>query len=297
MQPAADSQPAVPRAASTVVLLRDGDEGPEVYMLRRHDDSGAFGGAYVFPGGKLDHADCEGEALCRVGSLPDRLHAALGEPGLDAATAAGLFYAACRETFEEARVLLARGAGAEAGERAWTMLREGFGFAQVLAAHDLELMADALVPWSRWITPRVPAAMARNKRFDTRFFLAALPEGQIAGFDDHEAVAGDWLNPREALRRYRDGAIVLGPPQIMSLVQLAQHRTAAEVVESARSRGPVLIEPEPFELEGCRVVAYPGDERHPLRERVMAGPTRLIQRGNRFEPLEGIDALLESAGC
>jgi hypothetical protein len=83
----------------------------------------------------------------------------------------------------------------------------------------------------------------------------------------------------------------------MSLVQLAQHRSAAEVIESARSRGPVLIEPEPFELEGCRVVAYPGDERHPLRERVMAGPTRLIQRGNRFEPLEGIDALLECVGC
>ncbi|MCM5569476.1 NUDIX hydrolase [Burkholderiaceae bacterium FT117] len=297
MPQSADSPAIVPRPASTVLLLRDGAAGPEVYMLRRHDDSNAFGGAYVFPGGKLDRADCEVECLCRIGADPVSLHQALREAELDAATAAGLFYAACRETFEEARVLLARGADAGLGERAWAMLREGVGFAEVLAAHDLELASDALVPWSRWITPRIPSTMARNKRFDTRFFVAALPEGQEAGFDDHEAVAGEWLDPREALRRYRDDRIVIGPPQIMSLVQLAQYGSTAEVLEAARGRGPVLIEPEPFELEGCRVVAYPGDERHPLRDRVMVGPTRLIQRGNRFEPLEGIDALLECVGC
>jgi 8-oxo-dGTP pyrophosphatase MutT (NUDIX family) len=297
MQPQAETSPIVPRHASTVLLLRDGDAAPEVYMLRRHDDSTAFGGAYVFPGGKLDRADCEAECLGRVGMHPDALHASLGEPDIDPATAAGLFFAACRETFEESRVLLARNADAELGARAWTMLREGFGFAEVLAAHGLELSVDGLVPWSRWITPRIPSTMARNKRFDTRFFVAALPEGQEAGFDDHEAIAGDWLDPREALRRYRDGRIVLGPPQIMSLVQLAQYRSASEVLEAARGRGPALIEPEPFELDGCRVVAYPGDERHPVRERCLVGPTRLIQRGNRFEPIEGIDALLECVGC
>lgn len=297
MQQSSETPPIVPRPASTVLLLRDGDDGPEVYMLRRHDDSSAFGGVYVFPGGKLDRADCEADSLCRVGSALELLHQSLGEPTLDSATAAGLFFAACRETFEEARVLLARGADALAGERAWAMLREGFGFAEVLAAHGHELAADALLPWSRWITPRVPSAMARNKRFDTRFFVAALPEGQVAGFDDHEAVAGEWLNPREALRRYRDDRIVLGPPQIMSLVQLAQYRSTLEVLDAARGRTPMLIEPEPFEIDGMRVVAYPGDERHPLRDRVMVGPTRLIHRGNRFEPLEGIDALLEAAGC
>lgn len=297
MTTTADAPHIVPRHASTVLLLRDGDAAPEVYMLRRHDDSNAFGGAYVFPGGKLDQADCEGDCLGRVGAQLDVLHASLGEPDIDPAIAAGLFFAACRETFEEARVLLARGADADLGARAWAMLREGFGFAEVLAAHGLELSADGLVPWSRWITPRIPSTMARNKRFDTRFFVAALPEGQEAGFDDHEAVAGDWLDPREALRRYRDGRIVLGPPQIMSLVQLAQYRSAADVLEAARGRGPALIEPEPFELDGCRVVAYPGDERHPVRERCLVGPTRLIQRGNRFEPIEGIDALLECVGC
>lgn len=292
-----DAQPAVPRPASTVLLLRDGNDGPEVYMIRRHDASGAFSGAHVFPGGKLDRQDSEFESLDRLGTDPARLHEALGEPELDPEMAAGLFFAACRETFEEARVLLSHAADRLASERAWAMLREGLGFPRILMEHGFDLAADALVPWSRWITPRIPSAMARNKRFDTRFFVAALPEGQVAGFDDHEAVAGDWLNPREALRRYRDGTIVMGPPQIMSLVQLAQYRSTAEVLESARRGRPALIEPEPFEIDGMRVVAYPGDERHPSRARAMVGPTRLIQRNGRFEPLEGIDALLECAGC
>jgi 8-oxo-dGTP pyrophosphatase MutT (NUDIX family) len=286
-----------PRPAASVVLLRDSDDGPEVYMLRRHDDSGAFGGAHVFPGGKLDRADCEADALCRIGAPIDALHQSLCEPGLDAAEAAGLFFAACRETFEEARVLLALGAGEAQGERAWLLHREGVGFCEVLAAHQLDLDVAGLVPWSRWITPRVPSAMAKSRRFDTRFFLARLPEGQQAGYDDHEAVAGDWLHPRQALRLYRERRILMGPPQLMSLVQLAQHDSVDALMAAARRTGPVLIEPEPFDIDGCRVVAYPGDERHPLRERVMHGPTRLIERDGRYEPIEGIDALLEAAGC
>lgn len=291
----------IPRPASTVLLLRDADDGPEVYMLRRHAKSDVMGGVHVFPGGKLDRLDCDAEALCRLGSPIEPLHEALGEDGLDRATSAGLFYAACRETFEEARVLFARPGGSAnlelaEGERAWTMLREGFGFGEVLETLGLELASDALVPWSRWITPRVPSMMV-GKRFDTRFFVAALPEGQTAGFDDHEAVAGDWLNAREALRRYAAGQIVLGPPQIMSLLQLAPCRSVDEVLHAARGRRPPLIEPEAFDLDGIRVVCYPGDERHPCRERAMIGPTRLFQRNKRFEPEEGIEALLEMAGC
>jgi hypothetical protein len=184
-----------------------------------------------------------------------------------------------------------------AGEQAWRMLREGMGFGEVLASHELELASDALVPWSRWITPRVPSALARNKRFDTRFFLTVLPEGQVAGVDEHEAVEGDWLAPREALLRYCNGEILMGPPQIMSLLQLTGFGSTGEILESARKRGPVLIEPEPFEMDGCRVVCYPGDENHPVREAVLTGPTRMLQRGKRFEPPGGIPALLKWAGC
>jgi 8-oxo-dGTP pyrophosphatase MutT (NUDIX family) len=303
MQALAPETPIVPRPAATVLLLRDSDAGPEVYMLRRHAKSDVLGGVHVFPGGKLDKSDCESECLCRVGSPLEGLHESLGEPELDPSVAAGLFYAACRETFEEARVLLGRPGGTsgslvqgEESERAWSLLREGVGFGEVLATRDLELASDALVPWSRWITPKVPSMMV-GKRFDTRFFVAALPEGQVAGFDDHEAVAGDWFSARQALTRYAAGDIILGPPQIMSLLQLAPCRSVAEVLDAARRRRPPLIEPEPFDLDGVRVVCYPGDERHPCRERALIGPTRLFQRNKRFEPAEGIEALLEMARC
>ena len=304
MERLTDPAAPIPRPSSTVLLLRDGDGGLEVYMLRRHHKSDVLGGAHVFPGGKLDHDDCEADALCRMAAPLERLHASLGEPGLEPAMAAGLFHAACRETFEEARVLFGRdveaGSGrfadALAGDRAWSMLREGIGFGEVLDTLGLAVDVDALVPWSRWITPRVPSMMA-GKRFDTRFFVAALPAGQIAGYDDHEAVDGEWLSPRVALRRYAENRITLGPPQIMSLIQLAGCRSTAEVLEAARRRRPAVIEPEPFQLDGARVVCYPGDEHHPLKERAMIGPTRLVQRAGRFEPPEGIDELLRLAGC
>jgi 8-oxo-dGTP pyrophosphatase MutT (NUDIX family) len=297
----------IPRASSTVLLLRDADRAPQVYMLRRHALSDVLGNMYVFPGGKLDPGDCESEALSRIGSPLERLHELLGEPGLEPAMSAGLFFAACRETFEESRVLFARAArepqgapaqSADAGDgasdaanaRSWAMLREGFGFTEVLAAQGLELSTEALVPWSRWITPRVPSLM--RKRFDARFFVAALPPGQTASFDGREATEGEWMTARHALRRFRDGSIELGAPQIMSLLQLTPYRSTAEVLDAARGRRPPLIEPEPFELDGNRVVAYPGDERHSLRERVMIGPTRLHLRNKRFQLPGELDALL-----
>ncbi|HRO59910.1 MAG TPA: NUDIX hydrolase, partial [Burkholderiaceae bacterium] len=79
-------------------------------------------------------------------------------------------------------------------------------------------------------------------------------------------------------------------------LQLAACRSAAEVLDAARLRKPALIEPEPFQLDGRRVVCYPGDTHHPVAERAMLGPTRLIQRDGRFEPPGGIEELLGLAG-
>lgn len=280
-----------PRPAATVVLLRDSPDGPEVLMVCRHGQSDVLGGAYVFPGGKLDAQDSEAPLLERAGAPVEALRERLGEPGLDARVAAGFFVAACRETFEEASVLLARGADAGLAERACRRAREGAGFAAVLAELGLELASDALVPWTRWITPRVPAMM--NKRFDARFFVAALPEGQQARHDEHEATDSAWMTPREALARYRRREIVLAPAQIMSLAHVGRHRSVGSVLDEARRRPPPVIEPESFEAHGVRHLVYPGDERHSVRERAMPGPTRLIVRDSRFEPPEGFDALFD----
>jgi 8-oxo-dGTP pyrophosphatase MutT (NUDIX family) len=276
------------RPAATVVLLRDAADGLEVLLLRRHGESDVLGGAYVFPGGKLDREDSEPELLAHLDVDPPRLHAALGEPDLDVESAAGLFVAACRETFEEAGILLAPGIAPAMIEALYARVREGYSFSEALAESALRLAASAMLPWSRWITPRVPSMT--NKRFDTRFFVAEVPAGLIARHDEREATESLWITPRAALRRYWEREIVFAPPQIQSLAHLARHATVAEVFAEASRRPPPVIQPEPFDEDGTRVIAYPGDERHPERVRAMPGPTRLAYREGRFEPEGGFEA-------
>ncbi|MCL4182926.1 MAG: NUDIX hydrolase [Burkholderiaceae bacterium] len=280
-----------PRAAATVVLLRDSRDGPEVLMLHRHGSSDVLGGVYVFPGGKLDTQDSEAALLARAGAPAETLHMRLGEPGLEAHVAAAFFVAACRETFEEASVLIARGADAELVQRASLRAREGLAFGAMLAEFGIEVASDALVPFTRWITPKVPAMM--NKRFDARFFAAALPEGQQARHDEHETIDSAWMTPRAALQRYRRREIVLAPAQIMSLMQVGRHRTVAEVLDEASRRSPPLIEPESFHEDGVRTLVYPGDPRHSVPVRAMPGPTRLVVHEGFFEPPGGFDAFLD----
>ena len=278
-----------PRDASTVVMLRDAAAGLEVFLLKRHDLSDVLGGAYVFPGGKVDSGDAAAAMTSRMDLAAAALHASLGEPDLEDATAAGLYVAALREVFEETGVLYAPGIDAKAAVRATVLLREGSAFDEVLEAMALNLAVSQLVPWSRWITPRV-GGVAR-KRFDTRFFLAPMPLGQQAQHDNHEATESAWLTPRQALLQFRDGLIELAPPQIMSLAHLSRHGTVTAAIEQARLRTPPVIRPEAFEDNGMRVVCYPGDERHSVRERALPGPTRLRYRNQRFEPVDGFESL------
>ena len=278
-----------PRPAATVVMLREGIDGMEVFLLKRHGLSDVLGGAYVFPGGKVDRFDAELDMAAHLDQpLPD-LHAALNEPDIDALTAAGLYIAAMREAFEESGILFAQGATHAHAVQATQLLRAGHAFDEVLAQMQLRLDTRRLAPWSRWITPKVPSLT--TKRFDTRFFVAAVPPGQIAEHDNIEATESIWLGPRAALEQYRDGHIMLAPPQIMSLAHLARHNTVQSVLHEARSRMPPVIAPEPFEHEGTRVVCYPGDERHSVGERALPGPTRLHYRNKKFEPVDGFEAL------
>ncbi len=278
-----------PLASATVMVLRDSPNGPEVLMMRRHGNSSVLGGAHVFPGGKLDPQD-QAVPIALLDQAPQRLRAALGEPGLDDGMAAGLYLAALRETFEECGLLLADRIDADALREAETRLRAGEGFVPTLTALGLPLQTARLAPWSRWITPRVPSVT--RSRFDTRFFLAEAPAGQEARHDDHEATETLWVLPAAGLRQYWDGAIDLAPPQIMSLCQLARFNSVAALMAAARSRRPPLVEPEAFDLEGERVICYPGDPRHSVPERAWPGPTRLTWRHRRFEPAGGLAELL-----
>ena len=280
-----------PRAAATVVVVRDGSQGLEVLLIKRHDKSDVLGGAHVFPGGKIDPGDAMLSTVQALDQTPNALHGRLNEPDLSPTDAAAIFVAAARETFEESGILLAHGASAAQSLTARAMLRAGHDFASVLASTGLRLATSALLPWSRWITPQVPSVM--RKRFDTRFFVAALPAQQTAKHDEHEATASVWLTPRAALSRYWANEIELAPPQIMSLVQLVRRPDVQSVLDAAAAQSPPTIEPEPRDQDGTRITCYPGDPHHSVRMRALSGPTQLLYRNRRFEPESGFDAFFD----
>ncbi len=244
-----------PRDAATVVLVRDaGAGGLEVFMLRRGGSSTVMHDAYVFPGGKVDDED-EASAAREHYGVGEHPAARLGEPDLGDARAAALFVAACRETHEETGV---------------------------------SITARDLMPLSRWITPKVPAMMRR--RFDTRFFVACLPEGADPVHDGQEADASAWFTPRTALEGYRDGEIMLAPPQIMTLAGLSRWTDTAAMVAALHGNVPRLIEPVSFQTEEGRSIVYPGHPRHPRSDAAMPGPNCLVTRNGRFEPEAGFEA-------
>lgn len=277
---------APPRDAATVVMLRDAPQGLEVFLVKRHGLSDVLGGAYVFPGGKLDANDTMLDPVAHLDQDPAQLHAALGEPQTAISTATGLFVAALREAFEESRVLFTPDI---ANARAALLHDTAKPFNQLLAELQVRLQTRNVLPWSRWITPRMPSVT--NKRFDTRFFVAAVPPEQEARHDEYETTESVWLQPRAALEQYWNGQIELAPPQIMSLSHLARHRTVGSVMEAARGRLPPLVLPESFDGDGTRVLCYPGDPQHSVAQRALPGVTRLLYRNKRFEPVGGFEAL------
>ena len=287
-----------PRASATVVLLRDDPEkGLQVFLLRRHTASAVLGGAFVFPGGKLDDADCLPDVQAYLDVPAQTLHRALGEADISTHMAAGLYVAAVREALEECGVLFARVAQQEAlahdahQRQQWQQaLHGGKTFVQVLHSAGLRVDTQHLAPWSRWITPIQPSVT--NKRFDTRFFVAVLPHGQLPVHDNIEAIDSVWLSPMDALTRYWAGDLSLAPPQIMTLVSLLPHTNTQSVLQAAKLNTPPVVMPEAFDEDGVRTLCYPGDPRHSVSQRAMPGPTRLRFMAGRFEPVGGFEEFL-----
>jgi 8-oxo-dGTP pyrophosphatase MutT (NUDIX family) len=288
---AVDQPDVPPKPAATIMVLRQGERAPEVLMMRRHTNSGVLGGAYVFPGGKVDAADSGADAGV-LGQSPQALAHALNEPADSEVSASSLFCAAMRETLEECGLLYVQGAQATDIQTAQAALAGGESWLNMVRANDWVMQSQALVPWSRWITPK--ASLMMNKRFDTRFFIAALPAGQTPQHDGHEATALEWLSAREGLARYDRGEIDLAPPQIMSLVQLGGFDTVDAILAFARSQPVGLIQPHHFIEDGVRVLCYPGDSEHEVKQAVWPGPTRVYHRNARFETKAGsVMALLD----
>jgi 8-oxo-dGTP pyrophosphatase MutT (NUDIX family) len=265
-----------PAPAATVVVVRDGERGPEVLLVQRHRATAFMGGAFVFPGGRVETADGEPALVARVARL-DATYAqqVLGEPALGA-SACAIFVAAIRETVEEAGVLLTSERRSDAAE-VRAALAAGSAFGAIAAERQLTFDATRLVPLSRWVTPAV-----ERKRFDARFFLAKVDPSEVASHDEHETVASRWAPAADAVKSHLAGEIDLPPPTLRTLELLSTHASADAMLEAARHATPPLVRPVFRDLAGSWILALPGDVEHPEKTSVIEGTTRFVSRDARW---------------
>ena len=255
-------EPAVPRDAATVMLLRDAAGGLEVYMLRRQPSMTFAPGAYVFPGGSVDPRDAD-EQVAWTGPDATEWGRVFDAPP---ALARALVCAAVRETFEESGVLLAGESAdsvvADTTSDGWeadrqALLDHSVSLAELLTQRGLVLRADLLRPWSRWVTPVI-----EPRRFDTRFFAAALPPGQRTRDVGGEASEVAWVRPADALVSGRSGEIRLFPPTAVTLSELAACGDLATVLSGPRAVAPII--PEIQLREGAVWLTVPGISEYPI---------------------------------
>lgn len=265
-----------PAAAATVVVVREGATGPEVLLVQRHRATAFMGGAFVFPGGRVEASDADAALAARVAGLDvASAEARLGEPGLGA-QAQAIWVAAIRETLEEAGVLLAS-EGRERAAAARAALAAGRSFVEIAAESDLRFDAGRLVPLSRWVTPAV-----ERKRFDARFFVTKVDAGEIASHDARETVASRWMRPADAVASHLRAEIDLPPPTLRTLELLSELPSADAIVASARAAAPPLVRPVFRDLAGQWILALPGDPEHPEGAPVLVGTTRFVCRDARW---------------
>ena len=263
--PAIDEVPL--RDAATVMLVRDAPDGSglEVAMLLRNLKSDFVGGAYVFPGGAVDPDDRHAnlDAVCTGRSDAD----ASERLGIERGGLA-FWVAAIRECFEEAGVLLARDAAGEVITFADPAVDARFiehrravdtgarRLVEICADEDLQLIVDDIYFFSHWITPE-----GAPRRYDTRFFVARAPEGQVPLHDDREVIANLWIRPSDALARYHAGEFDLVFPTMRSLMALERFSCADDALAAAAAvnQVPTILPRIVEDASGYRIL-LPGDD-------------------------------------
>lgn len=252
------------RDAATVLLVRDGLAGLEVFMLLRNLRSDFVGGAYVFPGGAVDRIDHHG----------DLQHCCVGRTDHDASRRLGVrsgglafWVAAIRESFEESGYLLAYDGDGDLVSLAEPDVASRFvehrravdrgerSLIEVCRDEELRLAVDNMWYFGHWITPE-----GAPRRYDTRFFLAAAPPAQTPVHDDREVIDNLWIRPEEALDRHRAGQLSMLPPTVASLRALLPSATAAQALAAAAEAVDVpTVQPRVIMDEGGVRILMPGD--------------------------------------
>jgi 8-oxo-dGTP pyrophosphatase MutT (NUDIX family) len=247
-----EAEPA--RLAATVVLLRetaddatpspDPSAGPEVYLLKRSATMSFAGGRYAFPGGRVDPRDSDA-SVAWAGPSADEWAARFD---CSAADARALVCAAVRETFEETGVLFAGPSAttvvASTIDESWEADRHALetralSMTEFLTRRSLVLRTDLLGAWSRWVTPAF-----EPRRYDTAFFIAALPAGQQARDVSGEADSTVWTTAPRAIADHATGTVSMLPPTVTTLREIAPHPTTDSVFEAAAARSlkPIMAD-------------------------------------------------------
>jgi 8-oxo-dGTP pyrophosphatase MutT (NUDIX family) len=250
-------EPVEPRNAATVVLLRPGRSGPEIYLLRRQTSMAFAGGMCVFPGGGVDPRDFD-HATAWAGPTPADWASRLGT---DEATARALVCAAVRETFEESGVLLA-------GDSADTVVADTTGddwetdraalearelsFTDFLDRRGLVLRTDLLGVWAGWLTP-----VFEPRRYRTWFFVADLPEGQRTRDVSTESDQVTWLPAMQAVSDVEQEQILMLPPTYLTCLEVGQYDDPAAVLEAAHGRVVEMYTPQVEETSDGGTLSVP----------------------------------------
>ena len=261
---AATAPTVTPRPAATVVILRDGAAGLEVFMVVRHHEIDFASGALVFPGGKVDKPDSNPFWRDRA-------------PGAGAVPGHAYWIAAARETFEEAGLLLARRRGADRrmvtqaetdaiiGQWRARLLRHEATFADMVRAEDLEIATDQMVHYAHWITP-----VGVPKRFDTHFLMVAAPTDQIGKADGSESVDGLWIRPADAIAEADAGTKTIVPATRMNLSKIRPFQTVAQAIVATRAAPVVTVLPQVERRPDGRAVKIPFEAGYGVSEYFVA---------------------------
>ena len=289
-------QPSVPRESATVILVRGNSAGSwEVFLARRHRNSSFMAEAYVFPGGQVAHADTDARINSHISS-PDGFHppALLQDDHLSPETAQSFFICAIRETFEEAGVLVAKTSGGHFIKRdpyqdhtRYTAYRRelnagGTTLLNIAQKENLLFPLENLIPYAHWITPEI-----MPKRFRTFFFLVRLPEGQTTTTDCSELTDSLWAAPGDILKMYYNREILLMPPTIKTLEELAAYADIDALFAETRGRAIYPILPEP----GDNILKLPHDPEYSIEK--YKQPARLNEPSRIF----ATDGLWKTGFC
>lgn len=244
-------EPVRPRPAATVILLREAASAPEILLLKRNRSTGFVPGAYVFPGGRVDHADGSEAASARwtelsVEEAGRRLGIGPGGP----VTALAFYTAAVREAFEETGLLLTRPfASVDSPESPFSagrdaLLEDRGSWPGFLENHELRMDGRRLEYVAHWVTPVV-----EPRRYDTRFFAAVVPEGSEARIDPREMVDAVWLRASDALDRHEAGDLPMIFPTIRTLEDLAHFTSTEALLAHYRETSIPMVMPEIVQTE------------------------------------------------